>query len=207
MRQFNQCLQFFEGRAAVNAVGGKGGALLNIGGFSGKIQPSGGIRKHDIAHNAFPAEQDVAGDFRVLFSVAAGDAVGGRAQAEFGGRHVEFPNFPIFHLRDARFSGERNFIKPVFAMHEPDMLRVQLLQDFREQPRQADFIDADQLPSRSGRAGDGAENVEHGANADFAARDNRVFHRAVQFRRKQEGDADVIETARHLRGFQINLDA
>ena len=58
-----------------------------------------------------------------------------------------------------------------------------------------------------GWIGQGAENIEHSAHADFPTRTDGVPHRAVQGRGKQKAHAHLADRRLHPSRLQANIDA
>ena len=73
--------------------------------------------------------------------------------------------------------------------------------------RQARFVHADDLRGSSRRIGERAEQIEHGAHAQFAARGHGVARGGVHGRRKKKSDADFFDGCGHALRRQIDAHA
>src|SRR2546430_7363085 len=84
------------------------------------------------------------------------------------------------------------------------MLAAEVKQYFSHLAQKRTIGHAEHLVGRMSRICEGAEDVEHSANADLAARWADMFHSWMISRGEHETEADLLHTVRHLLGAEID---
>jgi len=89
-------------------------------------------------------------------------------------------------------------------VNDKGAFRSHVFQNIGEHFGELRIVDAQKLRGGACGIGERPQHVEDGADADFAPRTDGVFHRAVQFRREEKADADLLEA--FLDDFLIDAD-
>ena len=129
-------------------------------------------------------------------------------------RNAEFSRFksvgfhgPVDEFRYPRRCGCRDFVKPVVTVDDEGVVAAEVVKHvcvcFGEFWR----VNAEDLCLRAGRVGKRPDGIENRADADFAARPDSVFHRAVQHRCEKKPDANFIDAPSDVFRFNFNVHA
>src|SRR5690348_11028867 len=168
----DQGVEFFAGGAGVDGVGGEADAVLEAAGASRGDEGGGGVGEDDVAmRGVFAIEQRAAenfvDDFGVVFGVAPGDSVGGRAvQAEIFGRNFVGANGAAVEFGDVGFGAERNFVEAVGAVDDEGALDAELGESAGEKFSVMRCGNADNLCGGASGIGERSEKIENGAHAE-----------------------------------------
>ena len=140
------------------------------------------------------AAEDFVDDFGVVFGVAAGDGVGGRAvQAEIFRRNFVGANGAAVEFGDVGFGAERNFVEAVGAVDDEGAFDAELREGAGEKFRVMRSGNADNLRGGASGIGERSEKIENGTNAQSAAGGHGVFHGGVNGGREKKADADLFD--------------
>ena len=104
-------------------------------------------------------------------------------------------------------AGERKFIQPVAAMHDPGGFGAEFFQRVRHRLDPGGGIDAEQLVIGRGRVGQRAQQIENRADAQLLPHGRDMAHGRMKARRHQETDAALAQAALQHRNFGIDIDA
>lgn len=213
MSEADEGIQFFAGGAGVDGFSGETDAIAKISGAACGDESGGGVGENDFAVRAVfaikkRAAENFVDDFGVVFCVTASVGVCGRAmETEIFGRKFVRANGAAAQFGDVRFGAERNFVKAVGAVHDEGALDSELRESAREKFGVMRRRDADNLRGGSGGIGERTEKIENGANAESAARGNRMLHRRMNRGREKKTDADLFDGLANALGRLVDDDA
>src|SRR4030042_553264 len=87
------------------------------------------------------------------------------------------------------------------------MLSAERMKHLCHQFSEIAVVDTEQLPFCAGRVAQRSQYVENGAQPDFPARPEGVFHSRVQHGGEKESDAHLIDAAGDLLRAEFQIDA
>ena len=122
-------------------------------------------------------------------------------------RHLEAADIAVLECCDKGRAGEGDLVEPVRAVHHPDRLRAEVLQDLRQRLHPLPREHADHLPLDAGRIGERTEQVEDRSRRELGPGRTDILHRGMMRGREHEADAGFLDAAADLLGPQIDLHA
>ena len=142
-----------------------------------------------------------------MLGVAAAQIVQRRQrQSGVGGRDGEAAHGAVLPFRHIGRACGGQFVQTL-TVDGPGAPGAQTAQNLGQRLQQGGVVDAHHLMRRACRIAQRPQQVEHGAEADFAAHRPDVAHGPVVGRREQEGDARLVQRSRLLGGRGVQIDA
>ena len=119
----------------------------------------------------------------------------------------EVADLAVLERDDLRRPRRRDLVETVGAMHRPDPLRSELMQNLRQrlEPHVGKY--AEQLARHAGRVGQGTEQVEHRARAEFDAHRRHMPHGGVMRLGEHEAQARLGKAALETGRIEADLHA
>ena len=121
---------------------------------------------------------------------------------------LEFTDRASADFTDKAGTGDGEFVDAVEAMNNPGPCRAELDEGLSHGARPFGREDTEDLELRTGRIGQGAQQVEDRADAEFCADRCDMAHGAVMAAREQEGDTGAVEAVAELMliGFEVHAE-
>ncbi len=189
-------------------MGGQPHPFANGGGEVERDERRRGVDQHEISQRARLAREhraEASGVFLGRTAPQVFERMRRDARLRRQERVVEDP--PVAQLEDRRRGADAHLVDAVLSMHDQRMSGSQPLQGVHQLLGDDRVGDAEDLPIRARRVAQRPEDIEDGADAEFAARPGRVLHRGVEGLREHEADADFVEALPNLLRSEVDPGA
>lgn len=201
-------MQFFQGGAGVNGVGGYLGGGAEVWREAGHDQSGGGVGDDDIVGRAGFTLENAADNGGVVVSVATLQRFERRAvQAKIFGSDGKTANFAVAHFGDLCLAGERDFIEAAGAVENESAFDAEIGEGSGDEIDQVSGENAKDLGLCGGGIGERAEKIEDGAVGDQVARGRGMFGSGMSGGGEEEADADFADGFAGVEKGMIDIDA